>query len=166
MDHQDETPKISEAIVTIDGNATSNTDTLGAECTCGTGTCCGSASYISTGITAGVYTYAAPDVDPGQTHYPWIDSTDISSENLRAVLYEEMLRDLLQRVQKLESTAAQQQQDILELRGSLDALTDIMDSQGEEDAGPHPQQKRLLDLVDETVKLLDEIATTSKRKPV
>lgn len=107
------------------------------KCTCGgcgtDTTCCHDNTTLKASSSSGTYAYAAPDVQPDGTAprtWPWIDNTDDTITfpfDPRKVLQEELLQDLPERVQKLEKTVKNLQQENLDLRASLDALVDIMD---------------------------------------
>ena len=98
------------------------------DCVCGgclTGTpCCNSTSPIKTDALYGTYVYAAPDTQPSQTAEP--SPFIFTSDTPNTVLLEELVKDLLDRVQKLE---AQYQQLAGELAAKLladvDSVIDI-----------------------------------------
>jgi len=86
------------------------------DCTCGgcgTNTpCCHDTNSTQSGLLDGIYAYAAPPVsDHKDPLKPWRDyvSTDSAAAMetmMRSTLDQEMLKDLLQRVQQLEETIA------------------------------------------------------------
>jgi len=100
---------------------------------CGTGTtCCHETTTLKAGSLDGVYAYAGPlGVFPdGPVPYAWpnVESgTTTITFDAHTILKEELLRDLLERVQKLEKKIEKLRQQNLDFQGSLDALVDIMD---------------------------------------
>jgi len=119
--------------------------TTGCACGgCGTGTVCATdRTGIKMSAASSVYSYAAPDVySPSDAEDPFrriaedtFGKKRVSDDvEMRATLEDEIVKDLLTRVQKLEEKVESLQEENLDLRGSLDALVDIMD---EEDDAPN-----------------------------
>ncbi|KKM77557.1 hypothetical protein LCGC14_1368760 [marine sediment metagenome] len=122
-------PSQDSTVLTADTNCTCGG--------CGTGTTC-IADYTGIKLNAqgSVYAYAAPGVLPdgtGGPTWPWppTETTDTTvtpdDKKLRSTLQDEIIKDLLERVQRLETIAEKLKEQNLDLRGSLDALVDIMD---------------------------------------
>ena len=104
---------------------------------CGIGTTCAfTDTAMKTGSFDGTYVYAAPEVKPrgilpdtpdGTGTKPQIYTT--IPDQYRATLQDEMVKDLLERVQKLETEVASLREDNLDLLGSLAAISDIMEDE-------------------------------------
>lgn len=161
----------------------SDNSVLTTDCTCGgcgTGTACATDhTGIQMSNVGGVYAYAGPPVNdpfvwpngPDLTGTDTITFTPGDDVKMRATLQNEVIKDLLTRVQKLEEKVESLQEENLDLRGSLDALVDIMD---DEDDAPSVTWDGLINCISsqtadngaarDLIAFLDQLVNTAHAK--
>lgn len=116
-------------------------DTTDSSKDCGAGTTCAfTDTTIKAGGFDGVYAYAGPEVKPWEQPNepaapgPEFFATD-TEKRYRDILQTEVIKDLLERIQKLEGQVESLQEDNLDLLGSLDALRDIVEETAKKPTG-------------------------------